>query len=834
MAKDGQDKGKSRNWLWLGLGILAGASVGGAAYAWKKTSNRYKAQVNGGFKLQGLQDFVEVWRDHWGVPHIYAQNEHDLFYAQGFVQAQDRLWQMELNRRIGLGKTAAIFGNKTLEIDRFVHRVGITRAATGDLAALDNESAAVLDAYSAGVNAFIKQNKLPIEFSLLNLQPEPWSPLDTLAFVKLFAWSLSSNFDLELTRVRLIKRLGVKLASYLEPIYPKGQPLVSPPGANYEGAAESILRCYADNFLMPMLNEGGGSNNWVISGKRTQSGKPLLANDPHLPLQIPGLWYEMHLDSPSLKAIGATLPGAPTIAIGHNENIAWGATAAMTDLQDLFIEKFLKDEPNHYFRSGLWREAETIKFNIAVKGEPDHHEEILVTHHGPVIADLPIASSDTKQDTYKLSLKWTGHEPSNLLGSFLALNRAKNWSEFRAAFQNWPAPGFNMVYADTQGNIGYQLIACPPIRKTGGGTLPLAGWESENDWKDKVPYNEMPSIYNPHDGLIITANNKIVEDDYPYHISSDFANGYRAERIRELLKDNYQVTIEDCRQIQGDFTTIAGRQFREILLENIIVEDLSPLAKKAFSEFNDWKGEATTESIAQTLYQVTLQHLLEKTLSPLLKEDLHSYLGRSEGTLAKLNSFTSRFIPTLIKMLKENDETLLRELPTTHSWSEILQASFEHAVSQLSKRFGANLKAWQWKKLHFINFEHPFGRKNRAMSLLFNRGPYAIGGDVETPAQMAFPALGTAQGGFEVTGWAVSYRQIIDLSDLENSWMCPATGQSGSPFSKHYDDLIKLWQNNELHPMLFDKERVIEFSEGKLLLLPTEPIQTQLAKKAGV
>lgn len=833
MSKDDQEKGKSRSWLWLGLGVLAGASIGGAVYAWKKTSNRYQAQANGGFKLAGLKEVVEVWRDHWGVPHIYAQNEHDLFYAQGFVQAQDRLWQMELHRRIGLGKTAALFGRKTLEIDRFAHRVGLPRAAANDLSALDSESAAVLDAYSAGVNAFIKQGKLPIEFSLLRLQPDPWRPLDTLAFIKTFAWSLSSNFDLELTRARLVKRLGGRLASKLEPIYPKGQPLVSPPGADYQGAAADILKCYADNLLMPMLSEGGGSNNWVISGKRTQSGKPLLANDPHLPLQLPGLWYEMHLECPTLKAIGATLPGTPTVAIGHNDNIAWGATAAMSDLQDLFIEKFLPEQPHHYFRSSLWREAETIKINISVKGEPDHQEEVLVTHHGPVIADLPVITQNNDQYIYKLSLKWTGYQPSNLLGSFLSLNRAKNWSEFRTSFQNWPAPGFNMVYADTQGNIGYQLIACPPIRKTGGGTLPLAGWDSENDWQGTVPFDEMPSIYNPEDGLIITANNKIVDDDYPYHISSDFVNGYRAERIRELLADNYQVTVEDCRQIQGDFTTIAGRQFAKLLLDKIVVDDLSPIAAQAIKEFEGWQGQATIDSVAQTLYQLTLQQLLERVLGGLLGEELHPFLGRSEAGFAKLNSYTSRFIPTLLKMISDDDDTLLVELPSPRTWAELLQGSFEHSVSQLSKRFGQNPKLWQWKKLHFINFEHPFGTANRAMRPLFNRGPYPIGGDVETPAQMAFPALGTAQGGFEVTGWAVSYRQIVDLADLNNSWMCPATGQSGSPFSKHYDDLIKLWLNNELHPMLFEKEKVIEFSEGKLLLLPKESTQAQLSKKAG-
>lgn len=833
MAKD--DKSKSRGLFWLGIGLLAGVGLGGA-YAWRKTSERYKPKTTGGFKLAGLNSLVEVWRDIWGVPHIYAQNEHDLFYAQGFVQAQDRFWQMELHRRIGLGQTAAIFGRKTLEIDRFIHRVGINRAASVDLTALDKESASLLEAYSAGVNAFLQENKLPIEFSFLRHKPEAWRPLDTLAWIKTFAWSLSSNYDLELTRAKILKRLGSRLASKLEPIYPKGHPLVTPPGADYQGIAEKIVNSYAENLLMPMLSEGGGSNNWVISGSRTASGKPLLANDPHLPLQMPGLWYEMHLDCPTLKAIGATLPGAPTIAIGHNDHIAWGATAAMTDLQDLFVEKFLPDQPNHYLRSGLWREAETVKIDIAIKDELNHQEEILVTQHGPVISDLPIHSSKKEEFNYKLSLKWTGYQPSNLLGSFLALNRAKNWEEFRASFQNWTAPGFNMVYADTQGNIGYQLIACPPIRKNpSAGTLPIPGWESANDWQGIVDYQEMPSMYNPPEGLIITANNKIVGDDYPYHLSSDFVSGYRAERIRELLENNHQVTIEDCRQIQGDFTTIAGRKFAELLLEHIEKEDLSPIAAKAILEFDGWHGEASTESTAQSLYQTTLHNLLERVLGGLLAEDLRAYLGYAEsGSLSKLSSFVGRFLPILLKMIEEDVQTLLVELAKPQKWSELLQASFEEAVSQLAKRFGNNPKTWAWKKLHIVRFEHPFGTANRALRPLFNRGPYAIGGDVETPAQMAFPPLANAQGGFEVTGWAVSYRQIVDLGDLDNSWMCHTTGQSGSPFSPHYDDMIKMWLKTELHPMLFDKEKVLEFSKAKLLLLPTENNQTKLANKSGV
>lgn len=823
--QDRTEKKPRRGWLWLGLSLLAGAGIG-SVYAWKKASNRFQPQTKGLLTLPGLLDKVVVERDRWGVPHIFAENEADLFRAQGFIQAQDRLWQLELNRRIGTGTLSAVIGKRGLDLDKFTHRVGIARAANQDLLSLDESSAAILEAFSAGVNAFIDLNKLPVEFSILKYRPEPWRPLDTLAWVKTFAWSLSGNYDTEFTRALMLSKLGSRLAAKFEPFYPKGHPLIAPEGADYEGITEEMLAVYQHELLAPLLTGGGGSNNWVISGSRTESGKPLLANDPHLPLQMPSLWYEMHLSCPSLEAVGACLPGSPCVAIGRNRNIAWGATAAMTDLQDLFIEQFNPENPKQYLRDGQWEDAEVINIDFAVKGQENYREELLVTAHGPVIADLP-HSVKSPDRNYKIALQWTGYRPSNLLGSFLALNRASDWDEFREAFRNWTAPGFNMIYADRAGNIGYQLIAPAPIRKTGGGLLPLPGWLSDNDWQGYIPYDELPTIYNPPSGIIITANNRIANNEYPYYLSSDYANGYRAARLQELFNSKQKFSLEDCRIFQNDCTTLPGRHWAKLFVEKVNPEDLSPLAKEAFKYVKGWNGEAKITSVAQSLYQTTLQKLYNHVFGGLLGDDVHYYLGKSLlGVITRINSFVGRSSPFILDMIEKDDRSVIDELPSPQSWSWILQYCFEQAVADLSRRFGSNVKSWQWGKLHRANFEHPLGTV-KALKPLFNRGSYPIAGDGDTPAQMAFPALGNAQTGFNVTGWAVSYRQIVDLSNMENSYMCHTTGQSGSPFSPHYDDMIKLWLKGEMHPMISERRNIDRHSEARLILESDQPKRPQ-------
>ncbi|MBL8150419.1 MAG: penicillin acylase family protein, partial [Blastocatellia bacterium] len=625
-------------------------------------------------------------------------------------------------------------------------------------------------------------------------------------------------------RARLLGKLGSRLASKLEPVYPKDHPLIYPQGARYDGVAETILTSYERFSFVPMLAVGGASNNWVVSGNLTESGDPLLANDPHLALQNPSLWYAMHLSCPTFEATGVTMPGGPFIAIGHNRHIAWGATLAMLDVQDLFIEQFHVEKPRQYLRDGEWKEAKVRDIEIEIKGETPYLEEVLVTEHGPVLADLPVEGAKNETAHYKLALQWVGHQPMNIVSGFLALNRASNWQEFRKAVSKWTLPCLNLVYADVEGNIGYQLTGKVPIRKTGGGIVPTPGWDSNNDWQGFVPFDELPSIFNPPEGFIVTANNKIVDDNFPYHLGSDYITGYRADRIRDLLKACPKVSIEDCRRIQADCVTIAGQQFAKLLIKKICREDLTPQAIRALKEFERWSGDALVDSIGETIYQVTFNYLVEELFIDLLGEDARSYLGESHnGLIAEINSFSGRIVPHLLKMIEEDDISLLEESSHPQSWQTMLQRAFEHAAASLSRKFGSDPKRWKWGRLHTAELKHPLGSV-KALRPFFNRGPFPVGGDAETPAQTAFLPMPSVKGGFEVNSRATSYRQIIDLGNFDRSMMVYPGGQSGSPFSKHYDDLIKPWQNSQLVPMPFSSIMVEKYSESKVQLLPNRNI----------
>lgn len=807
-------------WFWMGVGLLAGAGIAaGSAYAWKKTSERFKPQTSGSLSLTALSAKVEVLRDRWGVAHIYAQNEADLFCAQGYVQAQDRLWQMELNRRAVLGRLAGLFGERALDVDLMTHRSGLAEAAARDLEALDPASASLIDSYCAGVNAFIEQKRLPVEFTLLRYEPSAWTPLDVVGVGKLMAWSLSGNYQTELIRARLLNRLGSELASKLEPIFPQGQPIISPPGARYEGVAEAVLDAYHRHSFLPFIEQGGGSNNWTVSGCLTDTGSAMLANDPHLALQMPNIWYEAHLNCPEMDVIGASLPGTPCIVLGHNRHIAWGVTSAMVDVQDLFIERFHKENPRLYLRDGQWVEAETRTIEIEVKGRPNYIEEIPVTVHGPVIANLP------GTEGYRLSMQWVGHQPANTLKCILAINKASNWEEFRRSLPDWQLPALNFVYADTNGNIGYQLVGHTPIRRTGGGTLPLAGWDSSNDWQGFIPFEEMPSSFNPEQGFIVTANNRVVGEDYPYHLSSDFATGYRAERITELLRGCEKVTIEDCVRIQNDCFTIPGKRFATLLVNRMQGRTLTPLARKALQELERWDGVAAVDSCGETIYQTTFHKLMVELFRAPLGEDLRSFLGGGEaGSMSLLNSFAGRSLPLVLDQLEHDDPFLLNlSNPARDSWNDLLEHCLLSAVADLSARFGSEPKKWRWGRLHTASFEHPLGAV-RGLRLLFNRGPIPFPGDGETPVQAAFLPMPSAKNGFEARGWLPSYRQIIDLGDFDRSLMILAGGQSGSPFSPHYDDFIQPWSKGKLHPMLFTRSKIEETLEATLELLPTQQL----------
>ena len=544
--------------LWRFLAVPALAAAGVSALA-ALVARRSLPQVSGQMRLSGLNDNVEILRDRWGVPHIYAQDRQDALFAQGFVHAQDRLWQMELQRRAATGRLSEIFGHRTLNIDRVFRRLGFHRSAQREIDAQASGTAMdSLVAYTEGINAAVRQMVvLPPEFLLLRHEPEPWTFIDSLSWGRLQAWRISSNWDSEILRYMLAARLDVETLAQVEPQYPAGQPLTVPAGAASGPADTEFVPRLAD--LLP-FGGGGGSNAWAVAGWRTESGKPILASDPHLGPQMPAVWYEVHLDAPDLRVAGASIPGLPGVLIGHNDRIAWGITASFVDVQDLYAEQIDNQNPTRYRSGDSWREGEAVRESIVVRGESEPWiEEVLVTHHGPIVGpplgfeDPPLAVSSTIDRT------------TNLLEGFLEINQAGNWEEFRAALAKLEAPTLNYVYADQDGNIGYQLAGRVPIRGKGNGLLPAPGWDPQYDWEGFIPFEQLPTCLNPAAGYVVSANNKIVDDDYPFLLSHEWVAGYRAQRLSDLLGMAEGLNIDRARTVQLDNYSIPARELVELV-----------------------------------------------------------------------------------------------------------------------------------------------------------------------------------------------------------------------------------------------------------------------------
>ena len=530
----------------LTAGVLAGLA-GLAAATGAALLHRPLPQTDGTLAAPGLRAPVEIVRDRWGVPHLRAGNNADLFFAQGYVHAQDRLWQMELQRRTALGQLAAIFGPVALDSDRFLRVLGFGRIAREEAAALGDPEREAVVAYCRGVNAFLAANRrrLPLEFAILRCRPRPWEPADVLSFGKVMALDLSNNWTSEIIRARIVATLGATRAALLDPAWADADPLTLPADTTYSAdfGAGALRAAAAAEPFAGERDGAQGSNAWVVGGARTASGGPLLANDPHLALTLPALWYENHLSGGDYAVTGASIPGTVGVTIGHNARIAWGVTNGMNDIQDLYIERFDPADRTgaRYEFRGAWEEATIVREAIVVRERPPlartRTETVAVrlTRHGPVVSDLLPPGAGHTPDEATLALRWTALEPGRLQRAILALNRAGDWDEFRAALRDWTVPPQNFIYADGAGHIGYALGGAIPIRAQGDGRLPVPGWTGEWEWTGTIPPDEHPHALDPAAGLVVTANNRIVGDDYPHPLPGEWAPGYRAARIRELL-----------------------------------------------------------------------------------------------------------------------------------------------------------------------------------------------------------------------------------------------------------------------------------------------------------
>jgi len=778
---------------------------------------RSHPQIDGTVRVAGLKSKVEVVRDPMGIPHIYADNVDDLFFAQGYVQAQDRLWQMEYNRRIGHGRLSDMFGAATIKQDRFLRTMGLDRAARADVAAMSAEAKHLLQAYANGVNAFIESHRdnLPLEFTILGITPAPWEPVDTVVWGKVMAYNLGGNYEDELLRASLIEKIGEANTKELMPPYPATGPFTIPPEAKQYGIGAlppeipnsqfvsigmpDLRAIAAINASLGLRDEGVGSNDWVIDGSKSTTGKPILANDPHLGIQMPSIWYEvgLHCVQPSdacpYNVAGYTFPGVPGVVIGHNDRIAWGVTNVGPDVQDLYSEEINPQNLNQYKFNGKWEDMQVVDEPIKVKGVVSETLKVQITRHGPIMT--PVLGAGV---TKALALQWTAlRERSQLFESVLAIDRAKNWGEFRSALKMWDVPSQNFVFADVDGNIGYQMPGLVPIRAQGDGTVPVPG-TGEYEWTGYIPFDELPFVYNPPTHFVATANQAVVPPTYKYLITMDWDAPYRKQRIDDLLKAKDKLSLDDIKAIQGDVYSIP------LALMSKSIAALQPegvLQTRAMEFVKSWDGRLTTDTVGGTIVAVTYQRLLTNLFASKLGDSLfRDYSGFSDTNRRAI--------------------IVLLDQPTADWWGKdgrdaVLQTSFGEAVAWLGSQFGDAPAEWRWGRLHTATFNHPLGSV-QPLDLLFNTAPVAAPGGVNTVFATSYRIVGNK---YDVS-YVTSMRMIVDLSNFANSQHIHMTGQSGQPLNKHYSDMVLLWRDVQYAPMYFDRMALDKVREGTMVLLP--------------
>lgn len=765
------------------------------------------AQTGGQIRLPGLKSRVEVFRDRWGVPHIYASCEEDLFFAQGFVHAQDRFWQMEFQRRLVAGRLAEVLGEPAVSADRWMRVLGMRRVAEIEAGLITGSAGQVLESYADGVNAYLQNHRLPVEFALLRYTPEPWTVADSLSWSKMMAWMLASNWECELLRGQLIEKLGADLADQLELGAEECWPLVLelPDSLAFGRRLAQMARAWTG----PSAREGVGSNNWVVSGSRTVSGMPILANDMHLLLNAPSVLYENHLAGEGFNVSGISLPGLPLVIAGHNGRVAWGFTAGFADVQDLYEER-LRESPEHgweYEFRGEWRPAGVRREEIRVRGSASFTQEVITTHHGPVVTPLLEGESTTP-----LALCWTAYETSG--GTFAAvirMNRARNCLEFREAMRTWNAPVLNAVYADVEGNIAYTLAGKIPIRAQGDGRAPVPGWSGAYEWTGYIPYDELPHLYNPESGYIATANNRVAGPDYPYWLGCDYISGDRAERIIELILSRPKIDVDYVKQMQLDQVSPTAQTFAQVVGQLEVGPDLQPVVDL----LRDWDGALTADSPAAAVYEALSNRLLLIMLEGRLGNLMPRYAGKLLHELSGGGAYGHHAREWLRRQLLRPDSPWF-DLGGGETRDDVLCMALRETVDLLTEEQGPKMDDWQWGWFHKLTFQHVLGRQ-KPLDAIFNRGPYPIGGDGQTiwATNSLMDRLDSSEG---VVG--PPSRFIADLSDLNCCWGQLVPGQSGQVGSRHYDDQIDDWFKGEYHPMYFRREDVERERESCLELLP--------------
>jgi penicillin G amidase len=773
----------------------------GGGYAWFQYAiSKSQPQLAGEIPVSGIKDDVKIIRDTHGIPHIYARNEPDLFFALGYAMAQDRMWQMDFYRRLGNGRLSEIFGEEFVETDRYfrlLSAAGINRKIPGELAFM-------LTSFADGVNANLSQRQdgLPMEFKLLRYKPEPWQPEDYLAILKVVNWGLSMGWKVDLLAGRILEKVGEKKFREIFPVYPGSPPLIIPEESSIPSiGADSLLTALVSPDKLINLPAAGASNNWVVSGAKTVGGKPLLANDPHLSLTNPSFWWEGHIVCPTIDVYGYSVPGVPGIPMGHNRHVAWGVTNVMVDDVDFFIEKINPDNPLQYLYKGKWEDMQRVPETIRIKGKDPVETEILLTRHGPVLSKISEGASSRA-----VAVKWAFTEGLQPAKATYLLAKARGIYDVKDALQTWELPSQNFVFADTTGNVGYWCCATVPIRPKGDGFLPVPGWTGDYDWQGYVPFEKRPHIINPAEGFFATANNKIDIANYPQFISHYYEPVDRITRIRQLLNSKKKLSVEDMKQMQQDIYCVLASELApkiiEVLEQNSSNEDAQN-AKKILSQWN-FKMEA--DSVAACLFELTYRNMMENTFKDELGDELfRKYLD------------TAVFPPRAIRYLTENGSSEWFDdvgTPDKETMEDIIEKSVAQTIRQLKKEFGNDWSKWTWEKVHTLTFEHVLGEK-KPLNHLFNIGPFPVGGNHLTVNKRQYPY----NTPYHVTT-GPSYRMIVDFSDMGNAQHVLPTGESGQLGSAHYKDQADLYLNGRYHPAWMERSEIEKHAEATLILTP--------------
>jgi len=871
----------------IAFGVIAGVVVLATAAAlflvW--TVQRSFPQTSGDLALTGLQAQVTVQRDDRGIPTVTADNSHDLFFAQGFVHAQDRFWEMDFRRHVTSGRVAELFGSSQVATDEFLRTLDWHGIAEKEVAAMDPTTRGYYEAYAEGVNAYLADHEdaeASFEYAVVGMtnpdyEIEPWTPADSVAWLKAMAWDLRGNIEDETTRALLAPTVDAATMNEIYPAYPFDQhpvivptitpmeqtgsgaasapdgtgsnaapaasapgsatttpPAASTPAAVHWTTAGSTLE--AVQTLLGDPGEGIGSNSWVVSGSLTASGKPLLANDPHLGAALPSVWYQMQLRCRTVSTAcpfdvgGFSFSGLPSIVIGHNADIAWGFTNLTTDVTDLYIEKIDGDA---YWRDGVRVPLQTRTETIRVAGGDDITLTIRSTVHGPIVSGLtddftalaktpivglpdaaspggeagvaPGAAAGALPGQYAVSLRWTALDPGTTSTAIFAMNTAKDFDGFRHAASLFDVPAQNLIYADQKGNIGYQTPGRLPIRGAGNGYLPQPGWTSASDWTGYIPFEELPVSYNPDEGYIVTANNAIVPDDYSYFLSKDWDYGYRAARIVELITrtaKQHPLTAQDMRDIQFDQQSWIGKQLAAEMQELPPSKDAG--VRTAVGLLKSWDAQASADSPAAAYANALWQHLALN----LFANREHPLPMDGQGRLF-----------TVVGAALENPDDPLwtNEKIGVTGRDEMLALSAQQAYDELVKAQGSDPNRWSWGDLHAITLTHQtLGKSGIApIEWLFNRGPYPVGG-----GSSLVDATGWTLGGSYATTTVPSMRMVIDLSDFDASTWNHLSGASGHAFSPHYTDQTENWSKGLQSPWPFSGKAVTAATVDTLVLKP--------------